>query len=91
MNKERITVALCVNSNGKDKCKPIVIGKHRRPRCFGKTFKHDNVVNYFYNSTAWMTVVILEQWLDLFNSRMKRENRRVLLILDNAGGNVVAL
>ena len=89
MDKERITIALCVNATGKDKCKPILIGKYRRPRCFGKTFKPDCVVSYFYNSTAWMTVVILDQWLEAFNSRMKFENRNVLLVLDNAGGHSV--
>ena len=32
---------------------------------------------------AWMTSDIFQQWLDKLNSKMKREGRSVLLIVDN--------
>ena len=34
-NKERLTVAVIVNETGDHYTKPIVIGKTRKPRCFG--------------------------------------------------------
>ena len=33
-SKERLTVLLCCNMSETDKCKPMVIGKSLRPRCF---------------------------------------------------------
>jgi hypothetical protein len=33
-SKDRVTVLLCVNSDGSDKQVPIVIGKSSKPRCF---------------------------------------------------------
>jgi hypothetical protein len=33
-SKDRLTVLLCVNSDGSDKQVPIVIGKSLKPRCF---------------------------------------------------------
>jgi hypothetical protein len=33
-SKDRLTVLLCVNSDGSDKQVPIVIGKSSKPRCF---------------------------------------------------------
>ena len=43
-SKERLTVALCVNADGSDKLKPIVINKSKAPRCFGKTFNPSSIV-----------------------------------------------
>ena len=34
-SKERITIALCSSMTG-EKIKPLVIGKSRKPRCFGR-------------------------------------------------------
>jgi hypothetical protein len=40
-SKDRLTVLLCVNSDGSDKQVPIVIGKSSKPRCF-RTLKIAN-------------------------------------------------
>jgi hypothetical protein len=50
---KRLTVLLCVNSDGSDKQVPIVIGKSSKPRCF-KDFKKLPIINHA-NSKAWMT------------------------------------
>jgi hypothetical protein len=31
-----------------------------------------------------MTAATMEEWLNMFNAKMKRENRNVILFLDNA-------
>jgi hypothetical protein len=86
-NKERITVGFCVNSTGTEKMVPIVIGKYAKPRCF-KNINLSNIgVYYRYNSKAWMTGIIFQEWLKTFDKliRLKSQNRKVLLLLDNAG------
>ncbi len=40
----------------------LFIGKYKRPRCFGKHFDPNKIVDY-YNNTAWMVVPIWDDWL----------------------------
>lgn len=54
MQKERITLGLCVNATGTDKMKPLIINKALRPRAFGKTWHVSDFVDWFANSSAWM-------------------------------------
>ena len=83
-SKERISIGLCVNASGTDKCKPIVIAKYARPRCFGKLFDPDQVVFYYHNNKAWMTMVVFKDWLKRMDSKMKLKNKKIILLLDNA-------
>jgi hypothetical protein len=83
--KDRLTVALCSNADGSHKCKPLVIGKSKRPWCFGSHFDPSVYVTYVNNTKAWMTGVIFQQWLQNFNVTMKMRKRNVLLLVDNAG------
>ena len=53
----RLTVLLCVNSDGSDKQVPIVIGKSPKPRCFKNVKKLPT--KYDVNSKAWMTTDFL--------------------------------
>ncbi|GAV05159.1 hypothetical protein RvY_15331 [Ramazzottius varieornatus] len=46
--------------------------------------------NYSYNKTAWMTTVIFEEYLDWFNALMVKEERHILLLVDNFSGHNVA-
>ena len=86
VNKERLTIALCTNVTGTFKCKAVVIGRYMRPRCFGKVWDPNNVAKYYYNLKAWMTMDIFKDWLVMFDVTMKRKNKKVLLIIDNATG-----
>lgn len=54
VNKERITIALTVNSDGSDRLRPLVISTAKKHRCFGKTFDPESVVDYHHNQKAWM-------------------------------------
>jgi hypothetical protein len=56
-SKDRVTVLLCVNSDGSDKQVPIVIGKSPKPRCFKNVKKLPT--KYHTNGKAWMTTEIL--------------------------------
>lgn len=58
--------------------------KYARPSCFGKVFDPNYIVDYYNNEKAWMTTIIFEDWLKKFNSRLKLQNRNILLLVDNA-------
>jgi hypothetical protein len=36
------------------------------------------------NKKAWMTAATMEEWLNMFDAKMKKENRNGVLFLDNA-------
>ena len=42
--------------------RPIVICKHKKPHCFGR-WDANSIVDYYFNSTAWMTMDIFDSWL----------------------------
>lgn len=82
-SKERVTVLVGANASGTEKLPLFVIGKSKKPRCF----KNANVpVKYAANSKAWMTAELFENWLKTWNKKLKSDNRKVLLILDNFSG-----
>ena len=81
--KDKITLALCTNSDGSDSFKPLVITKYANPRCF-KDFNPNTYAMYYHNQIAWMTKYIFGEWLHHFDSYIARKkNRPVLLLLDN--------
>ena len=67
-----------------EKVIPLVIGKAQRPRCFGKMRLDKLPVRYSANPKAWMNGQLFEEWLRKLNCRMARQNRHILLFLDNA-------
>ena len=56
MQKDRITLSVCVNATGSYKLKLVVIHTAKRPRDFGKIWQPDEFVDYFANQKAWMTM-----------------------------------
>lgn len=83
-SKERITLLFCVNMNGTEKLKPLMIGKSKKPRCFSgiKSFPLD----YEANRKAWMTSDLFENWLKNLNKKMKNDKRKIVLFIDNCTG-----
>ena len=83
MAKERLSIALCCSAEG-EKIRPLVIWKSLKPRCFKGHDVSRIGVAWEANKKAWMTTKIFETWLVKLNLRMRRQDRQVLLILDNA-------
>lgn len=83
----RVTVLLCCNASGTKKIKPLVIGKYAKPRCL------KNVVSLPYdyraNKRAWMTRELFSEWLLKLDDQMRKENRKILLIVDNCSAHIV--
>ena len=81
-SKERVTIMVCSNMDGSDKRKLLVIGKSANPRCLKNVKRLP--VEYTANKNAWMTSEKFEHWLGEFNEDMKKQARKVALIVDNA-------
>ncbi|XP_072145523.1 tigger transposable element-derived protein 6-like [Dermacentor andersoni] len=80
-SKKCVTVLLCANTDGSDKRPPLVIGKSARPHCFKGN--RSLPVKYVANSCSWMTRAIFSEWVTSFDCDMRRQGRRVCLLLDN--------
>jgi hypothetical protein len=86
INKERITLVICVNSDNSEKIPLMIIGKHLNPHCF-KGINRDTLgARYHANAKAWMTQNIFRLWLLDFDRRM--QGRQVLILLDNYPGHI---
>ena len=71
--KDRITVLL----------KPLVIGKSKKPQCFYGFEVASLGFDYDFSKKAWMTTSIFTTWLNQLNNRMRFEQRRILMFVDN--------
>ena len=85
--KKRVTIVFCTNMNGTDKHILSVIGHSRRERYFNN-FNHNARVQYFHNKKSWVTSTIFSEWLENFDVHVGTNNKKMLLILDNAPSHI---
>jgi len=78
---DRLTVLLCVNSDGSDKQVLIVIRKSPKPRCFKNVKKLPT--KFHANGKAWMTTEIFCLFLHSSAAQMGVQNRQIILFVDN--------
>lgn len=89
LSKKRVTIALCSNSTGTFKIRPLLIHNSNNPRIFKKeNFNHDLYVKFTANKKAWMTIPIFNQYLEEINDMMIKVGRNILLLVDNATSHV---
>lgn len=81
--KARITIHFCCNSTGSDRVTPWLIGTAARPLAFRNAGVNIDHIGFIWrsNGSAWMTTVIMAEWLAWFDARMR--NRKVLLLMDS--------
>ncbi|GFR90204.1 tigger transposable element-derived protein 3-like [Elysia marginata] len=79
---ERITLLLCANMTGEEKLPVFVIGKSKQPRSFPKDLSK-LPVRYRNSANAWMTGFLFKEWLYEWDNKLKIQDRRVLLLVDN--------
>ena len=84
-DKERLSIALCANSDGSHKLDPLIIGKFKKPRCFINVNLNNLSMTYRNNTKAWMLSTVFQDWLQGFNKEVasKYGDQHVLLLLDN--------
>ena len=83
-SKDRVTVLFTCNSTGTEKLRPLFIHKYENPRALKNINKNSLPVNYYWNKKSWMQVSIWNDYLKKLDSRMRVQNRHILLLIDNA-------
>ncbi|KAL0220170.1 hypothetical protein RCL1_000025 [Eukaryota sp. TZLM3-RCL] len=68
--------------NGTEKLPVYVIGKSQRPAALRMLQLPGNVI-YTGNNKGWMTREAFQHYCDIISQHMLRQNRKILLILDN--------
>ena len=65
---------------------PVVIWKSKKPRCFKCLSDRSRPADlpYFSNPKSWMASDVMQAVLTCFNKKLLLEQRKVILILDNA-------
>jgi len=81
LSKERLTICLLVSSIG-EKFKPLVIGRSHMPRAFNNDLPSG--VIWKSNQKSWMSGALFHGYILQFNLKMGRQQRKVILLLDNA-------
>jgi len=84
-NKARITVLFTCNASGTDLRKPLVIGKSKVPLCLKKLNMKNLLCTYKSQAKGWMDGDIFMEFILDLNEDMKRQNRKIVLIIDGAG------
>jgi hypothetical protein len=77
-----------MNASGSEKLPPIIIGKAAKPRPFQKKSGADLRFYYRSNPTAWMTMIIYQEWISGWDCKLRHQNRHILLFQDNFSGHV---
>ena len=76
-----MTVLVCFNMSGSEKLPLLTIGKFKKPRCFrGVTCLP---TEYEANTSAWMTSVVFEEWLQKLDARLTQSKRKIALFVEN--------
>lgn len=83
-NKDRVTLLLCVNASGTDKLRPLIIGKAENPRALHHINRANLPCAYTHTGKGWQNRDSMMAWLMDWNDKLRAQNRRVLLLLDNA-------
>ena len=84
LSKDRLTVLLCGSTSG-EKLMPLVIGRSANPRYFKSGHMISLRVTYESNNKVWMPEELFAAWMRRVDNRMRRQNRHILLFLDNCG------
>ncbi|KZO99339.1 DDE-domain-containing protein, partial [Calocera viscosa TUFC12733] len=84
--KHRLSYAFTINADGSENLDPIVIGRWRRPRCFLSKDGKDYGYKYYWNLKSWMKADIFQEYIEDLDRKMRRQNRHILLLLDNFSG-----
>jgi hypothetical protein len=79
MSKQRLCGNMVVEME-----KPLMTEKATKPRCLNYLKINTLPVIWRNNKKAWMTAATMEEWLKMFNVKIKRENRNAIPFLDKA-------
>ena len=82
--KDRVSILATCNALGNEKLPLLFIHKYQTPRVLKGIEKKSLPVWYYWNTKAWMQRSIFKHYLERLNSKMNRERRHIILLIDNA-------
>ena len=80
---DSLSVSVCTSMIG-EKVKPFVIWHSAKQRFFKNIPTRSLPVDYALNKKSWMISDLYENFLKKFDPKMRLEDRKILLLLDNA-------
>ncbi len=83
-SKDRVTILLTCNVIENEKLPPLFIHKYENPQALKNINKKTLPVDYYWNKKSWMQVSIWNEYIKKLNNQMRRQNRNILLLVDNA-------
>ncbi|GET54705.1 tigger transposable element-derived protein 4-like [Rhizophagus irregularis DAOM 181602=DAOM 197198] len=83
-SKECVSILATCNASGDERLPLVFIHKYETPRALKGIEKRSLPVWYYWNSKAWMQKSIFKHYLERLNSKILRENRHIILLIDNA-------
>src|SRR6266498_3661033 len=81
--KDRMMVLLICNVIRSKKLAPLFIHKYENPRAIKNINKKTLLVEYYCNQKSWMQVSIWNEYIKKLDTRMRRQDRNILLLVDN--------
>lgn len=85
--KERLSVAFAVNMARNEKLPLLVIGKAAKLRCF-KGRRLPSGMLYRFNTKAWMTSKLFEEYMRLLDGRLTASGRKIVTVVNNVPAHV---
>ena len=82
-NKECVTLLLACSLTG-EKLPAVFVHKYKQPKCLHGINHNSLPVWYNWNKKSWMQISIFNNWLERFDREIRRCQRNILLLLDNA-------
>jgi len=61
----------------------LFIHKYENPRAIKNINKKTLLVDYYWNQKSWMQVSIWNEYIKKLDTRMRRQDRNILLLVDN--------
>ncbi len=77
-------ILLTCNATRSEKLAPLFIHKYENPRTIKNINKKTLPVDYYWNQKSWMQVSIWNEYIKKLDTRMRRQDQNILLLVDNA-------
>ncbi|GAB9474881.1 Ars binding protein 1 [Globisporangium polare] len=90
--KKRLTIAFAANADGTERLEPFFIGSSKLPARLlqGGLDGEEPTVQFQYrdNKKAWMTPVLFQEWVGLLDTKLRDNQRNILLLIAHAPSHI---
>lgn len=89
--RERVTIAFAVNADGSERLEPFFIGNTKLPKkILQGGLDGDEPIQFQYrdNKKAWMTPVLFQEWISTLDTKLRDDQRNILLVVAHAPSHI---